>query len=79
MCGDGKIVGKEVCDDGNTKSGDGCSGDCRKKEKGWGCTGKEPTVCNAWGDGVLSRSTGEQCDDGNLRDLDGCSRDMKIE
>lgn len=30
VCGDGEtnVVGGEVCDDGNTLSGDGCSGDC---------------------------------------------------
>lgn len=29
-CGDGVLDGGEVCDDGNTVSGDGCAGDCRK-------------------------------------------------
>ena len=28
VCGDGETVGTEVCDDGNTASGDGCAGDC---------------------------------------------------
>src|ERR1044071_2581586 len=28
VCGDGKKEGKEECDDGNTASGDGCSGIC---------------------------------------------------
>jgi cysteine-rich repeat protein len=28
VCGDGLAVGPEECDDGNTTSGDGCSGDC---------------------------------------------------
>jgi cysteine-rich repeat protein len=28
VCGDGQAVGPEVCDDGNTSSGDGCSADC---------------------------------------------------
>lgn len=27
-CGDGRLDGGEVCDDGNTVSGDGCAGDC---------------------------------------------------
>jgi cysteine-rich repeat protein len=27
-CGDGVLDGGEVCDDGNTTSGDGCAGDC---------------------------------------------------
>src|SRR5262249_31703162 len=29
VCGDGKIQGKEQCDDGNTVAGDGCSPDCK--------------------------------------------------
>lgn len=28
VCGDGQIVGQEVCDDGNQADGDGCSADC---------------------------------------------------
>ena len=28
VCGDGVVAGPEVCDDGGTASGDGCSGDC---------------------------------------------------
>jgi cysteine-rich repeat protein len=28
VCGDGDVGGPEVCDDGNTTSGDGCSADC---------------------------------------------------
>ncbi len=28
-CGDGRLDAGEVCDDGNTKGGDGCSADCR--------------------------------------------------
>ncbi|MFT3769246.1 MAG: DUF4215 domain-containing protein [Minicystis sp.] len=37
ICGDGKQVGPEACDDGNTQSGDGCSDDCATIE--W------PAVC----------------------------------
>ena len=29
-CGDGIHDGGEVCDDGNTRSGDGCSADCSR-------------------------------------------------
>lgn len=28
VCGDGKVAGPELCDDGNTDGGDGCSADC---------------------------------------------------
>lgn len=59
-CGDGivQLKLKEECDDGNLKSGDGCSDLCRL----------EGADC---GDGVVRQ--GEQCEDGNLRDGDGCS------
>ena len=29
LCGDGRVIGPEVCDDGNQTSGDGCAADCR--------------------------------------------------
>jgi cysteine-rich repeat protein len=38
LCGDGVIAGREVCDDDNTTSGDGCSNDCRTIEYGVLCT-----------------------------------------
>ena len=56
-CGDGAVEGPEVCDDGNTASGDACSADCRRAPR-----------C---GDGVLDRN--EMCDDGNALDGDHCS------
>lgn len=37
VCGDGKVLGPEACDDGNTTAGDGCSADCLAVE--W------PEVC----------------------------------
>jgi cysteine-rich repeat protein len=57
-CGDGVVEGHngELCDDGNTVSGDGCRGDCRKVEE-----------C---GDRALD--PGEACDDGNENPRDGC-------
>lgn len=60
VCGDGKIVGREVCDDHNQIAGDGCSADCVSNE----------TCGNDYIDAVL----GEQCDEG-LRGLarDGCT------
>ena len=32
VCGDGKLEGIELCDDGNTEDGDGCSATCEKEE-----------------------------------------------
>lgn len=55
ICGDGRLVPKdhlpmydprEQCDDGNRRSGDGCSADCRV-EPGYVCTGGSPTSNDA--------------------------------
>ena len=59
VCGNGVIDPGEVCDDGNTIGGDGCSADCTSDE-----------TC---GNGVID--IGEQCDDGNTIACDGCSAD----
>jgi cysteine-rich repeat protein len=56
FCGDGVVSGPEICDDGNTVSGDGCSSQCI------------PEVC---GDGIVEPGT-EECDDGNTFSGDGC-------
>ena len=59
LCGNGILDSGEVCDDGNTTSGDGCSADCSTVE-----------FC---GDGVVDPGLGETCDDGNNVGGDGCS------
>ncbi|CAG9327427.1 unnamed protein product [Blepharisma stoltei] len=38
ICGDGKHMGQAQCDDGNNRSGDGCSSVCIV-ETGWSCSG----------------------------------------
>lgn len=53
----------EVCDDGNTTSGDGCSADCHSDER-----------C---GNGIVDLEVGEVCDDGNTTSGDGCAADCK--
>jgi cysteine-rich repeat protein len=63
MCGNGVLDAGEVCDDGNTVSGDGCSADCQSTE-----------VC---GNGILDVAAGEVCDDGNAVSGDGCSADCQ--
>lgn len=55
-CGNGDLGPDEVCDDGNTASGDGCRGDCKKIE-----------MC-----GDAEVDDGEACDDGNTNPTDGC-------
>jgi cysteine-rich repeat protein len=60
ICGDGIVEGAEICDDGNTIDGDGCSSNCI------------PEIC---GDSILENNgvpPDEECDDGNTVDLDGC-------
>lgn len=77
VCGDGIRGPTEVCDDGNTADGDGCSADCQVIEDGYLCF--EPgefcvkIVC---GNGKLE--PGEACDDGNTEGGDGCSADCKL-
>ncbi|MCP3063284.1 EGF domain-containing protein [Myxococcus sp. K38C18041901] len=44
FCGDGRVGGAEVCDDGNQQSGDGCDSVCQV-EPGYACEGSAPSVC----------------------------------
>jgi cysteine-rich repeat protein len=55
----------EMCDDGNTRSGDGCSADCTTDE-----------TC---GNGVIDPARGETCDDGDLASHDGCDSQCRSE
>lgn len=50
-CGNGLETDSEVCDDGNTQNGDGCSADCTSLE-----------VC---GNAITDVAKGEQCDSGD--------------
>ncbi len=58
VCGDGEVNPGELCDDGETVDGDGCSATC---------------ISESCGDGVLQVALAEDCDDGNNVDGDGCS------
>jgi cysteine-rich repeat protein len=68
-CGNSVVEPPEQCDDGNTTSGDGCSG--------ISCL---PEVC---GDNVLNPDPApgpeEECDDGNTTDDDGCTDTCKLD
>ena len=81
QCGDGFVTSDEVCDDGDTDSGDGCDASCNA-ESGWFCA--HETVCSygacanrhvfcypICGDGQVLGD--EQCDDHNNQDGDGCN------
>ncbi len=62
LCGDGEVTGAEICDDGNTDSGDYCSANCL-------------AVTGSCGDGDVQ--TGEVCDDGDTEDTGYCSADCQ--
>ncbi len=69
-CGDGVPELPEMCDDGNTIDGDGCTATCQV-ENGFVCW-ETPSICRAsCGDGVVASVEG--CDDGNIAQADGCS------
>lgn len=66
-------MGSEVCDDGNTDSGDGCSQDCKTIEQYWDCATPGSLCIPLCGDGYVFAIQGEECDDNNLINGDGCS------
>lgn len=63
-CANGVLEGDEVCDDGNVRSGDGCSADCMSNE-----------TC---GNGIIDSPAGEMCDDGNVESGDGCQANCAL-
>jgi cysteine-rich repeat protein len=69
VCGNGVLESGELCDDGNTANGDGCSSTCAVEPP--------PPPPPACGNGVLE--SGELCDDGNLANGDGCSCTCTVE
>jgi cysteine-rich repeat protein len=78
-CGNGIVESDEQCDDGNTVSGDGCTGTPGEEEEftacqyelGWSCNDNEPSVCTTnCGDGIIAGV--EECDDNNNESGDGC-------
>ena len=76
ICGDGLVVGAEVCDDDNVTAGDGCSATCTP-ETGYECEGA-PSECMAvCGDGAIVAD--EVCDDANTSNADGCSASCRPE
>ena len=74
-CGNGRLERGELCDDGDTEDGDGCSADCLEQDDDYACLEpgepcKKVVVC---GSGVIEGH--EACDDGNVDSGDGCSED----
>ncbi len=79
FCGDGVQDPGEVCDDGNSDSGDGCTGTCDAIENGYACpVPGDPCVSTVvCSDGNITGL--ETCDDGNLSSGDGCSSACQVE
>ena len=89
FCGNGKVESEyaEVCDDGNSASGDGCSQNCMV-ENGWSCRILSKIQNRSYcvsvagvsycGNGIVENN--ETCDDGfPLLPNDGCSTSCQIE
>lgn len=89
-CGNGLLDENEACDDGNTNSGDGCSGTCTSVEANYRCpipgypcqfvTTPEPgpvTPVAKCKNGIVEE--GEQCDDNNPWNDGGCTANCRIE
>ena len=77
-CSNGVIDPGEICDDGNTTAGDGCSAACQT-EIGWNCpvVGMACMRTSYCGDGFVTAP--ETCDDGNSTPGDGCSGTCQAE
>lgn len=76
-CGNGVLDPGELCDDGNSRSGDGCSASCRVVEPDFSCEKPgSPCVYQVkCGDGVLGGD--EQCDPPRIGG--GCGADCRFE
>jgi cysteine-rich repeat protein len=73
-CGDGILNIGEICDDGNTASGDGCSPDCRTMEAEFYCPYPGKPCVHAiphCGNGLIDHPD-EMCDDANNINDDDC-------
>jgi len=81
FCGNGLLESSELCDDGNTVGGDGCSADCAFIEAGWVCT-QPGAPCSTVSTGFCGNGlveNGEQCDLGAQNGAAGsaCTKDCR--
>jgi cysteine-rich repeat protein len=72
--GNGIVEEIEICDDGGTEDGDGCSADCTEIEPHYSCP-QADAPCELCGDGFVDSH--EACDDGNRANGDGCRFDCQ--
>ena len=89
-CGNGVLEGSEICDDGNTSNGDGCSSACLL-ENGQSCSNNNECasgVCDTLGSNTCEPAdvcgngtldSGEACDDGGTANGDGCNATCELE
>lgn len=73
VCGNEELEPGELCEDGNTEDGDGCSADCLAQDPDFDCSEpgepcRNTVIC---GNGVIEGD--EACDDANEANDDGCS------
>src|SRR5689334_17073123 len=91
-CGNGRLEGTEVCDDGNRIDGDGCDKNCTPTGCGngiqtanEGCDDGNTTDgdgcdsnCMVTGCGNGVKTGTEACDDGNTTSGDGCDNNCTV-
>jgi fibro-slime domain-containing protein len=78
FCGNAHIESGEICDDGNGRPGDGCSGVCNV-EPNYSCpaVGQPCVSLIVCGDSKITGN--EACDDANATGGDGCSPTCQVE
>ncbi len=79
-CGDSQVGAGEMCDDGNTAGGDGCSANCSSVENGYACPpegGPCSEISGLCGNGQYDLV--EECDDFNGNSGDGCNTECQVE
>ena len=95
VCGDAVVEEPEACDDGNLRSGDGCSSACTVEACGNAVLDfseqcddgnvRSGDGCNTYcqiefcGDSVIQEKRAEECDDGNGISGDGCTSACTLE
>ena len=64
ICGDGRVIDQEICDDGNKNDNRGCKNDCSGIIDGWNCNNHTYSY--------LTTTCFEICDDGLIVGFEVC-------
>ena len=75
VCGNGELEARELCDDGGTVDGDGCSADCLVQDPDYFCDEPGDRASRSSIVAAASSRATEICDDSNVVGGDGCSAD----